>query len=243
MENDGFTQIEELGEFGLIEYLTQNIKVSNKSTIKSVGDDCAVIDYEDEVCVVSSDLLIQGVHFDLTYVPLKHLGYKAVVAGISDVYAMNATAQQVIISIAVSNKFSVEMLETLYNGIITACNNYSVDFVGGDTSSSESGLIINVTALGSAKREDLVYRNGAKNNDIIIRSPRISKLHASFMQIDDGRYVIMDRGSINGTEVNHSRLIQEEERKLSSGDLIGFWRYQFQFLSPTDLMDLLKQQR
>lgn len=166
-KNTAKTDISSLGEFGLIEHLTKQFKVSHKSTLKGIGDDAAVIDTK-EPLVVSTDLLIEGVHFDLSYMPLKHLGYKAVIVNLSDVYAMNAVPQQITVSIAVSNRFPVEALEELYAGIAAAAKIYSIDVVGGDTTSSTSGLLISITAIGKAKKEDIVYRDGAKDNDLLV---------------------------------------------------------------------------
>lgn len=165
---EGRTDLSEYGEFGLIDHLTRNFKISPEHTIKGIGDDAAVLDFSDEKVVVTTDLLVEGVHFDLAYMPLKHLGYKAVMVNLSDVYAMNATPKQITISFAVSNRFPVEALEELYSGIELAANLYKVDVVGGDTSSSTSGLIISITALGSAKEEEIVYRSGAKPNDLLV---------------------------------------------------------------------------
>ncbi|EKY18674.1 thiamine-phosphate kinase [Capnocytophaga sp. oral taxon 326] len=162
------TSLADLGEFGLIDRLTEGFEIHNPSTLKGVGDDAAVMDFKDKKTVVSTDLLIEGVHFDLSYVPLKHLGYKAVSVNVSDIYAMNATATQITVSIAVSNRFPLEALEELYAGIRLACDRYKVDLVGGDTTSSTRGLIISVTAIGEANEEDLVYRNGAHPNDLIV---------------------------------------------------------------------------
>lgn len=161
------SELEELGEFGLIKHLTENIELQNKSSIKGVGDDAAVIQYDNKQTVVTTDLLVEGIHFDLLYTPLKHLGYKAVTVNLSDVYAMNAQPKQITVSLAVSNRISIEALEDLYEGMLLACNIYGVDLVGGDTTSSTSGLIISVTALGEVEEKDLVYRDGAKENDLI----------------------------------------------------------------------------
>ena len=162
------TSLADLGEFGLIDRLTKGFEIHNPSTLKGVGDDAAVMDFKNKKTVVSTDLLIEGVHFDLSYVPLKHLGYKSVVVNVSDIYAMNATATQITVSIAVSNRFPLEALEELYAGIRLACEHYKVDLVGGDTTSSTRGLIISVTAIGEANEEDLVYRNGAQPNDLVV---------------------------------------------------------------------------
>jgi len=162
------TSLEELGEFGLIDHLTEHFKISQKTTVKGIGDDAAVLSFPDTQVVVTTDLLIEGVHFDLSYVPLKHLGYKAVMVNLSDVYAMNATASQITVSIAVSNRFPLEALEDLYAGIQTACINYKVDLVGGDTTSSTTGLVISVTAIGEASGDTIVGRDTAKSGDLIV---------------------------------------------------------------------------
>ncbi|MBF8149227.1 thiamine-phosphate kinase [Winogradskyella sp. F6397] len=167
-KNPQRTPLSELGEFKLIEHLTDHFKVTQKSTIKSIGDDAAVLNFDKKQVVVSTDLLVEGVHFDLSYAPLKHLGYKAVVVNLSDIYAMNAVATQVTISIAVSNRFPLEALEELYAGITTAAKFYNVDVVGGDTTSSTSGLIISVTAIGAVEKGNEVLRSGAKPNDLLV---------------------------------------------------------------------------
>lgn len=161
------TAISELGEFGLIERLTKDFKISNKSTIKGVGDDAAVLDYGKKQMVVTTDLLVEGIHFDLTYTPLKHLGYKAAVVNFSDILAMNAKPKQMTVSIAASARSSIESLDELYLGLQEACKIYKVDLVGGDTSSSRSGLLISITAIGEVDKDQVVYRSGAKANDLI----------------------------------------------------------------------------
>lgn len=164
------TNLSELGEFGLIEHLTRNFSPKQETTIRAIGDDAAVLEFKDKQTVVTTDLLVEGVHFDLAYTPLKHLGYKAVMVNASDVYAMNATPSQITVSIAVSNRFPVEALEELYAGIELAAKIYNIDVVGGDTTSSTSGLLISITALGYAAKEDVVYRSGAKANDLLVVS-------------------------------------------------------------------------
>ncbi|PKG41893.1 thiamine-phosphate kinase [Psychroflexus sp. MES1-P1E] len=163
------TKLSELGEFGLIDHLTQFFKIKQTSTITGIGDDAAVLKH-DKHTVVTTDLLVEGVHFDLAYMPLKHLGYKAVMVNLSDVYAMNAKAEQITVSIACSNRFTVEALEELYSGIATAAELYDVDVVGGDTTSATKGLTISVTAIGQAEKEDITYRSGAKPNDLLVVS-------------------------------------------------------------------------
>lgn len=171
------TEISELGEFKLIERLTRQFAPVNRSTVKAVGDDAAVIDYGGKATVVTNDLLVEGVHFDLTYFPLKHLGYKAVIANLSDVYAMNAKPEQITVSLAISNKFAVEALDDIYFGVRHACEQYGVDLVGGDTTSSLKGLVISVTAIGQADEQDIIYRSGAREGNLICVS---GDLGASF---------------------------------------------------------------
>ena len=169
-KNKNLTKLNEIGEFNLIDILTKDIKIRHKSTIKSVGDDAAVLDYKSKKVLVSTDFLVEGVHFDLSYMPIKHLGYKAVIVNLSDIYAMNGIAKHITVSIAISNRFTKEAMEELYAGINLACKKYDVDFVGGDTTSSVKGLTISVTAIGEANLKDIAYRNGAKPNDLIVVS-------------------------------------------------------------------------
>jgi thiamine-monophosphate kinase len=162
------TSIESLGEFGLIDHLTNGITTKNSSTVKGIGDDAAVIDMGDKYQLVSTDLLVEGVHFDLAYMPLKHLGYKAVAINVSDICAMNGDAKQITLGLALSNRYTVEALEELYDGIKLACEHYGVDLVGGDTTSSTSGLMISVTVLGEVDKNKITYRSGAKINDLVV---------------------------------------------------------------------------
>lgn len=164
------TSISEYGEFGLIDHLTNNFIPKNTSTLKGVGDDAAVLDPKDKKVLVSTDMLLENIHFNLAYTPLKHLGYKAVVIGLSDLVAMNATPEQILVSIAVSNRFPVEALEEIYTGMHLACKHYSIDLVGGDTASSHLGLVINITTIGYAHKEEIVYRKGAQPNDLLVVS-------------------------------------------------------------------------
>lgn len=161
------TEISQLGEFGLIHRLTETLPVANASTRKSVGDDAAVLEYPDAEVLVTTDLLLEGVHFDLTYVPLKHLGYKSAIVNFSDIYAMNGTPRQITVSLGISKRFTVEHIEELYAGIRLACEIYGVDLVGGDTTSSRQGLVISITCIGDAPKDQIVYRDGAKDTDLI----------------------------------------------------------------------------
>lgn len=178
ISNKGYTELKSLGEFGLIEHLTKEIKCINSSTLVGVGDDAAVLDYSTKRVLLSTDMLVQGIHFDLLYTPLKHLGYKSVSVNVSDVCAMNGVSKQITISMAISSHFSVEMLEQFYEGVYAACADYGVDLVGGDTTASSSGLIISVTVIGEVDKDDVVYRSGAKSNDLICLS---GNLGAAYM--------------------------------------------------------------
>jgi len=183
------TSLSELGEFKLINHLTENFKINQKSTLKGIGDDGAVLDFKDKKVVISTDLLVEGVHFDLAYMPLKHLGYKSVVVNLSDICAMNATPTQITVSIAVSNRFPLEALEELYQGIALASEIYKVDLIGGDTTSSQKGLILSVTAIGEAEQEDLTYRNGAKPTDLIVITGDIGSAYMGLQVLEREKQV------------------------------------------------------
>lgn len=182
MENR--TEISDLGEFGLIEHLTRNIEIQNVSTILGVGDDAAVIDHYGKQTIVTTDLLIEGVHFDLAYTPLKHLGYKSVVVNLSDVYAMNATPTQITVSVGISNRFSLEAIDEFYEGVYAACNKYGVDLVGGDTASSQKGFIISVTAIGEVAPDMFVKRSTAKNGDLLCVSGNLGSAYVGLLFLE-----------------------------------------------------------
>ena len=188
-KNQQRTSIAQLGEFGLINHLTKNFKTNQQSTYKGIGDDAAVLDFKDKKVVVSTDLLIEGVHFDLAYMPLKHLGYKAVVVNISDICAMNAKATQITVSVAVSNRFPLEALDELFAGITAAADQYKVDVIGGDTTSSQKGLIISITAIGEADENELVYRNGAKQTDLLVVSGDIGAAYMGLQVLEREKQV------------------------------------------------------
>lgn len=188
-KNPQRTSLSQLGEFGLIDHLTKNFDVKNASTIKSIGDDAAVLDFGLKKVVISTDLLIEGVHFDLAYMPLRHLGYKAVVVNVSDICAMNAKATQITVSVAVSNRFPLEALEELFDGIALAAKFYNVDVIGGDTTSSQKGLIISITAIGEANEEDIIYRNGAKENDLLVVSGDLGSAYMGLQVLEREKQV------------------------------------------------------
>jgi thiamine-monophosphate kinase len=185
------TSIAQLGEFGLIDHLTKRFTITQPSTIKGIGDDAAVLDFKDKKIVVSTDLLIEGVHFDLAYMPLKHLGYKAVVVNVSDICAMNAKATQITVSVAVSNRFPLEALDELFAGIAHAAEEYKIDVIGGDTTSSQKGLIISITAIGEADENEIVYRNGAKQTDLLVVSGDLGSAYMGLQVLEREKQVFL----------------------------------------------------
>lgn len=188
-KNPQRTSLSQFGEFKLIEHLTQNIELSQPTTIKGIGDDAAVLDFKNKKTVISTDLLIEGVHFDLAYMPLKHLGYKAVVVNVSDICAMNAKPTQITVSIAVSNRFPVEALDELYDGIKLAAKIYGLDIIGGDTTSSQKGMILSITAIGEAEEEDIVYRSGAQNTDLLVVTGDIGSAYMGLQVLEREKQV------------------------------------------------------
>jgi thiamine-monophosphate kinase len=215
------TAIEELGEFGLINHLTKGIKISNNSTLKGVGDDAAVVDIgEQEAMLISTDTLVEGVHFNLMYTPLKHLGYKAVAVNVSDICAMNGTAEQITVSIAVSSKFPVEALEELYEGIHAACEHYKVDLVGGDTTSSLSGLVLSVTAIGKADKEAITYRNGAKEYDLLVVSGDLGGAYMGLQVLEREKEVFQANPSIQPDLDGHDYIIERQLKPEARKDVV-----------------------
>ena len=216
-DNSSDTNLAELGEFGLIKHLTQHIELYQPSTIKGVGDDAAVINYEDLQTVISTDILIEGVHFDLTYVPLRHLGYKSVIVNLSDVYAMNAHPKQILVSIALSNRFKLEAIEELYSGMLAACKKYKVDLVGGDTTSSLSGLVISITAIGGVKKEDITFRNGAKETNLLCVSGDLGGAYMGLQVLEREKSVFKEnpklQPDLEGKDYLLERQLKPEARK------------------------------
>ncbi|MDD3005424.1 thiamine-phosphate kinase [Flavobacterium sp.] len=185
------TSISQLGEFGLIDHLTQHFQITQSSTLKGIGDDAAILDFKDKKVVVSTDLLIEGVHFDLAYMPLKHLGYKAIVVNLSDICAMNAKPTQITVSVAVSNRFPLEALEELFEGITLAANHYKVDVIGGDTTSSQKGLIISITAIGAADENEIAYRDGAQSTDLLVVTGDIGSAYMGLQVLEREKQVFL----------------------------------------------------
>lgn len=214
------TTLEQLGEFKLIQHLTKSFKTYHSSTKKAVGDDAAVLDLNGTQTVITTDLLVEGVHFDLAYMPLKHLGYKSVVVNLSDVCAMNAVPQQITVSIAVSNRFPVEALEELYEGIRTACNAYQVDLVGGDTTSSTKGLLISITALGKVEANKLVYRSGAKPNDLLVVSGDLGAAYMGLQVLEREKQVFLVNPQSQPDLSAYDYIIQRQLRPEARKDIV-----------------------
>lgn len=235
-ENAQRTEISTLGEFGLINHLTKDITLS-KHTIKGIGDDAAVIENNNDLkSVITTDLLTEGVHFDLSYFPLKHLGYKAVVVNLSDIFAMNATPRQILVSIAISSKFSLEAVEELYNGIHLACKKYHVDLIGGDTSASKQGLTISITAIGEAKQNEIVYRNGSKPNDLLVVTGDLGGAYCGFQLLEREKRVYLSnpdsQPDLSGYDYILERQLKPEARK----DIIDMFK--MLQITPTAMIDI-----
>ncbi len=230
------TEISKLGEFGLIEHLTQNMPLKNAETLKGVGDDAAVLDYKDKQVLVTTDLLLEGVHFDLTYVPLKHLGYKSAVVNFSDIYAMNGQPKQITVSIGLSKRFSVEDMEELYSGIRLACDVYGVDLVGGDTSASLTGLAISITCIGEGEKGKVVYRSGAKETDLVCVSGDFGAAYMGLQLLEREKKVFNGEKDFtpdfSGKEYLLERQLKPEARK----DIIAALREAG--ILPTAMMDV-----
>jgi len=216
------TEVGSLGEFGLIDYLTRNIEIQQASTVLGVGDDAAVIDHFGKQTVISTDMLVEGIHFDLAYTPLKHLGYKSVVVNLSDIYAMNATPTHITVSIAFSNRFSVEALSEFYDGVYAACERYGVDLVGGDTSSSQKGFVISVTAIGEVAPDQFVKRSTAEKGDLICVSGDLGAAFLGLTLLEREKQVHLQHPQLQPDLENQTyiigRLLKPEARK----DIIEF---------------------
>lgn len=246
------TDISKLGEFGLIHHLTDNIKIKNESTVKGVGDDCAVLHYPDSEVLVTTDMLMEGVHFDLTYINLQHLGYKSAMVNISDIFAMNGTPRQLTVSIALSKRFKVEDMEEFYSGLRMACDKWGVDIVGGDTTSSYTGLAISITCIGEARKEDIVYRNGAKDTDLICVTGDLGAAYMGlqllereksvyYQQVDEARKKNDKRAleELKGFQPDFAGkeyLLQRQLQTEARGDIIA--RFRELNIRPTAMMDI-----
>ena len=230
------TEIASLGEFGLIEHLTKNIELQNASSVLGVGDDAAVIDHFGKQTVVTTDLLIEGVHFDLSYTPLKHLGYKAVIANLSDVYAMNAVPTQITLSLGISNRFSLEALDEFYEGVYAACDKYGVDLVGGDTTSSQKGFIISVTAIGEVAPDKFVKRSTAQKGDLLCVSGFVGSAYVGLLFLEREKKIFIEspgvQPDLEGESYVIGKLLKPEARK----DIVEF--FEKQEIIPTSMIDI-----
>jgi thiamine-monophosphate kinase len=235
-KNESRTSLSDLGEFKLIDHLTKDIKIHHKSTIKGVGDDCAVLDGKDNLTLITTDLLVEGVHFDLSYMPLKHLGYKAVMVNLSDVYAMNGETKQITVSIAVSNRFPLEALEELYAGIHLACNTYQVDLVGGDTSSSTKGILISITAVGEVAKKDVVYRNGAKPNDLLVVTGDLGAAYLGLQVLEREKQVFEVNPNAKPELENYTYLVERQLKPEARKDIVKLLKKLE--VKPTSMIDI-----
>lgn len=236
MEQNKRTPISTLGEFGLIRHLTEGIQLENASSKYGIGDDCAVLEYTDKQLLVTTDLLMEGVHFDLTYVPLKHLGYKAVMVNLSDIYAMNGTPRQITVSLAISKRFGVEDMEELYAGMRLACEAHHVDIIGGDTTSSLTGLAISITAIGEADREKVTYRNGAHETDLICVSGNLGAAYMGLQLLEREKSVFMGETAVQPDFAGKEYLLERQLKPEARGDIVR--ALSEAGIQPTAMMDI-----
>ena len=235
-KNTQKTSLADLGEFGLIKHITKYFTIENASTVTGIGDDAAVLDASKKQTLVTTDLLIEGVHFDLSYMPLKHLGYKAVMVNLSDVYAMNGAAEQITVSIAVSNRFPLEAIEELYSGIQLACETYKVDLVGGDTTSSTKGILISVTAIGKVEKEDIVLRSGAKETDLIVVSGDLGAAYLGLQVLEREKQVFNVDPNNQPDLDSYTYLIERQLKPEARRDVAGFLKELA--VKPTAMIDI-----
>ena len=235
-DNKEKTNIENLGEFGLIDHLTKNIKLTRENTNKGVGDDAAVLDAKGKKVLVSTDMLLEGIHFDLAYTPLKHLGYKAVQVNLSDIYAMNGTATQITVSIGLSSKFPLEAVEELYEGIYLACDKYGIDIVGGDTTSSKQGLVISITSIGYADEKDIVYRNGAEEGDLICVSGDLGGAYVGLQLLEREKQIFLENPNIQPDLEGKDYIVERQLKPEARGDIIDLLK-EIE-VKPTSMIDV-----
>lgn len=231
-----YTELSTLGEFNLIDRLTRDIQLKNPSTRKGVGDDAAVLDYGKKKILVSTDMLIQGIHFDLTYTPLKHLGYKSVAVNASDIYAMNGSPKQITVALAVSNHFSVESLDELYAGMYLACEEYGIDLIGGDTTSSMTGLCISITVLGEAEEKDIVYRNTAGENELICVTGDLGAAYMGLQLLEREKLVFEDNGQPQPDFAGYEYILERQLKPEARKDIIRLLKEKE--IRPTAMIDI-----
>lgn len=234
--NEKLTEIGLLGEFGLIDRLTGRIETINPETVKGVGDDAAVVDHGGQCTIITKDLLVEGIHFDMVYTPLKHLGYKSVIVNLSDIYAMNGKPGQVIIGLAVSAKYSVEALEELYAGMLLACEKYHVDLVGGDTTSCPSGLTLSITAIGKAEKTDIVYRSGAQHNDILCVSGNLGAAYCGLLVLQREKQAFKGNPDMQPKLGDYSYVLERQLKPEARKDIIDLLKQSG--VKPTSMIDI-----
>lgn len=235
-ENTEKTEIAKLGEFGLIQHLTNNIKLNHSSTIKGVGDDAAVLDFKDKKALISTDLLLEGIHFDLAFTPLKHLGYKAIQVNLSDIYAMNGIASQVTVSLGFSSKFPLEAIEELYAGMLLACEKFNIDLIGGDTTSSRQGLVISITSIGYADEKNIVYRNGAEEGDLICVSGDLGGAYVGLQLLEREKQVFLTNPNIQPDLEGKDYIVERQLKPEARLDIIDLLKKMD--MKPTSMIDV-----
>jgi thiamine-monophosphate kinase len=235
-ETSSRTELSTLGEFGLIDRLASAVELVDPSSLQGIGDDAAVIDPQGLMQVITTDMLVEGVHFDLGYVPLKHLGYKAIIVNLSDVYAMNARPRQVTVAIAISNRFSLEAVDELYAGMLAACSAYGVDLVGGDTTSSTSGLVLGITAIGAAKKEDIVYRHGAKEGDLLVVSGDLGGAYMGLQVLEREKAVFKEDPNMQPDLAGFDYILERQLKPEARKDVIAL--FSEMKLRPTAMIDI-----
>ncbi|PWS32713.1 thiamine-phosphate kinase [Pedobacter paludis] len=235
-ENKERTDINELGEFGLIKHLTANFKIKNDYSVKGVGDDAAVLDSKGKQTLISTDLLLEGIHFDLAYVPLMHLGYKAVQVNLSDIYAMNGKASQITVSLGLSSKFPLEAVEELYKGIELACNKYNIDLIGGDTSSSKQGLVISITSIGYADADKVTYRNGAQENDLLCVSGDLGGAYLGLQILEREKLIYLENPQIQPDLEGKDYIIERQLKPEARMDIVAL--LEDMNIKPTSMIDV-----
>lgn len=235
-ENKERTDLAHLGEFGLIKHLTENFKINHESSIKGIGDDAAVLSFEDKQVLVSTDLLLEGIHFDLAYMPLMHLGYKAVQVNLSDIYAMNGVATQITVSLGLSSKFPLEAVEELYKGIALACDKFNIDVIGGDTSSSKQGLVISITSIGFADKKDICYRNGAKDGDLLCVSGDLGGAYVGLQILEREKLIFLENPNIQPDLEGKDYIIERQLKPEGRRDIVDLLSQMD--LLPTAMIDI-----
>jgi len=230
------TELNQLGEFGLIQYIKNNVTLSQPGSLTGIGDDAAVIDNGPGRTVITTDMLLEGVHFDLSYCPLKHLGYKSVVVNVSDLCAMNATPRQIVIGLGLSNRFSLDAIEEFYAGVMLACERYGVDLVGGDTTSSKSGMVISITAIGSAPQEELIYRNGAMENDLICVTGDLGAAYMGLQLLNREKQIYLENPQAQPDLQGYDYILERQLKPEARLDIIR--RFKTWYIQPTSMIDI-----